>query len=413
MALTDQVNSLATRVATEFKSIRTALAGKQATGDYATNTALTNGLASKANSTHSHVIADVTSLQAALDGKAAVPAAPTAQTIASGTITPDANVNKRYNYTLTGNATLGTPANGGDQDVIFMFFSASGANRVLSFGSAYYGVSGSPTSLTIPSGEQAYVCVRRSAVSGRWIVERASLLTALAVALEYLGAGAWVNGAASGSTAQYPAGLAENDVCYAVVHSRESTTVLPASAGGWTKVYEATGGSGTVGDSTGPTRMTFYKKVVPAGGLSGTATDLAGFGTTSAGAVIHGFRPRPGLTVTEAGAVNSRTTASTSLAGTTGTIDLAPNDIVLTAIGAPDDTVTDISLTDQTAPGITWGAGSRSPNATPASATGNDRAEATFIMPVATGTGTVALTYSGTQTTAETGITAALRIRAA
>lgn len=48
-----------------------ALSGKQATGDYATNTALTSGLSGKANSSHTHVIGDVSSLQAALDGKQA------------------------------------------------------------------------------------------------------------------------------------------------------------------------------------------------------------------------------------------------------------------------------------------------------------------------------------------------------
>lgn len=45
------------------------LATKQPTGDYATNTALTTGLAGKANAEHSHAIADVSGLQAALDGK--------------------------------------------------------------------------------------------------------------------------------------------------------------------------------------------------------------------------------------------------------------------------------------------------------------------------------------------------------
>lgn len=43
------------------------LATKQPTGDYATNTALTTGLAGKANAEHSHAIADVTDLQTTLD----------------------------------------------------------------------------------------------------------------------------------------------------------------------------------------------------------------------------------------------------------------------------------------------------------------------------------------------------------
>ena len=50
------------------------LATKQPTGDYATNTALTTGLAGKANAEHSHAIADVSGLQAALNGKLATTA---------------------------------------------------------------------------------------------------------------------------------------------------------------------------------------------------------------------------------------------------------------------------------------------------------------------------------------------------
>lgn len=47
--------------------VDTELAKKQAKGDYATNTALTKGLAGKANSSHTHTIANVTGLQDALN----------------------------------------------------------------------------------------------------------------------------------------------------------------------------------------------------------------------------------------------------------------------------------------------------------------------------------------------------------
>lgn len=49
--------------------VDTQLATKQPTGDYATTTELTTGLAGKANAEHSHAIADVSGLQTALDGK--------------------------------------------------------------------------------------------------------------------------------------------------------------------------------------------------------------------------------------------------------------------------------------------------------------------------------------------------------
>lgn len=47
--------------------VDTELAKKQTKGDYATNTALTQGLAGKANSSHTHTIANVTGLQDALN----------------------------------------------------------------------------------------------------------------------------------------------------------------------------------------------------------------------------------------------------------------------------------------------------------------------------------------------------------
>lgn len=51
-------------------TLTTELAKKQGKGDYATNTALTQGLAGKANTAHTHTIANVTNLQATLDAKA-------------------------------------------------------------------------------------------------------------------------------------------------------------------------------------------------------------------------------------------------------------------------------------------------------------------------------------------------------
>lgn len=60
-----------THPTSDVTGLDTALAGKQASGDYATNTALTTGLAGKAASSHTHTIANVTGLQGLLDGKQA------------------------------------------------------------------------------------------------------------------------------------------------------------------------------------------------------------------------------------------------------------------------------------------------------------------------------------------------------
>jgi hypothetical protein len=55
----------------DVTGLQSALDGKQASGDYATNTALSSGLSGKANTSHTHTIANVTGLQSALDAKAA------------------------------------------------------------------------------------------------------------------------------------------------------------------------------------------------------------------------------------------------------------------------------------------------------------------------------------------------------
>lgn len=68
--LRDRSTHTGTQAISTVTGLQTALDGKQPTGDYATNTALTNGLATKANVSHTHVIADVTNLQTTLDGKA-------------------------------------------------------------------------------------------------------------------------------------------------------------------------------------------------------------------------------------------------------------------------------------------------------------------------------------------------------
>lgn len=58
-----------THIISNVTGLQTALDGKQSSGDYATNTGLSDGLALKANLVHTHTISNVTGLQAALDAK--------------------------------------------------------------------------------------------------------------------------------------------------------------------------------------------------------------------------------------------------------------------------------------------------------------------------------------------------------
>lgn len=57
-----------THVISNVTGLQAALDGKQPTGSYTTTTQLTDGLATKANTVHTHVISDTTGLQAAIDG---------------------------------------------------------------------------------------------------------------------------------------------------------------------------------------------------------------------------------------------------------------------------------------------------------------------------------------------------------
>lgn len=70
--LASKADTAHTHAVADVTSLQAVLDGKQATGDYATNTALTAGLATKANASHTHTVANVTGLQTVLDNKAAL-----------------------------------------------------------------------------------------------------------------------------------------------------------------------------------------------------------------------------------------------------------------------------------------------------------------------------------------------------
>ena len=70
--LAGKANKAHTHAVADVTGLQTALDGKQPKGDYATSKALTEGLAGKANTVHTHTIANVTGLQDALNGKLSV-----------------------------------------------------------------------------------------------------------------------------------------------------------------------------------------------------------------------------------------------------------------------------------------------------------------------------------------------------
>lgn len=70
--LADKADKAHTHAVADVTGLQTALDGMQPKGDYATSKALTEGLAGKANTAHTHTIANVTGLQDALNGKLSV-----------------------------------------------------------------------------------------------------------------------------------------------------------------------------------------------------------------------------------------------------------------------------------------------------------------------------------------------------
>lgn len=70
--LAGKANKSHTHAVADVTGLQTALDGKQVKGDYATSKDLADGLAGKANTAHTHTVADVTGLQDALNGKLSV-----------------------------------------------------------------------------------------------------------------------------------------------------------------------------------------------------------------------------------------------------------------------------------------------------------------------------------------------------
>lgn len=93
-ALAGKANTSHTHIISDVTNLQTSLDAK------ATTTALTAGLATKANTSHTHTISDVTGLQTALDGKAAVSHTHTGSQITDfDSYTTSLGYKKTVNYT--------------------------------------------------------------------------------------------------------------------------------------------------------------------------------------------------------------------------------------------------------------------------------------------------------------------------
>ncbi|WP_156893119.1 hypothetical protein [Actinokineospora enzanensis] len=136
----------------------------------ATATDLTNGLAGKAALSHTHSIAQVTGLQAALDGKAAA-YVPQALTDAA-TLSVDASLGRHFRVTLGGNRTLAAPSSGVDGQMILLEVTQDGTGgRTLTAGTGVV-LGDDVASLALSTGANRtdYVLLLFHAAKGKWSV---------------------------------------------------------------------------------------------------------------------------------------------------------------------------------------------------------------------------------------------------
>lgn len=227
-----------------------------------------------------------------------------------------------------------------------------------------------------------------------------------------LSAGPWTNGAQNPQPT-YPSGLQQGDVVYLIAVSRPSTISINILSG-WEFVGDATGGGGTEGSGTGPTRVSVLKRTVGAGGLSGTVATGLFTGTNAAVCHLRAYRgPSAGVAFAETFTSYSNSSASTTVGGTGGgSLTLAVDDIVLAILAGPDDTVTAYTVSNLAASGATFGTLSQSPSGTFSTATGNDLAMACVTRTVTSGSSSSAPVVTATADASETSMGFLLRVRA-
>lgn len=166
----------------------------------------------------------------------------------------------------------------------------------------------------------------------------------------------WVASASSTSIAPaYPAGLVEGDQLYLIIHSKPSTTA-PSTPSGWSLVGTATGGGGSLGTSTGPTRMTVFTRAVPSGGVGATQSVTLGSGSSAVAFMwaFHATGTGAQFEDETFGSWSKTSTSSTRYDGTIpGGLDLAQGDQAIVMVGATATDVGFILVDFLTATGVT------------------------------------------------------------
>jgi hypothetical protein len=240
--------------------------------------------------------------------------------------------------------------------------------------------------------------------------------------------GGWVAAAPASTLAvPYPAAAADggasaNDRIYMLLHTKPDS-VAPTPSGSWTLAEEVTGGSGTVGGGTGPTRWSVYYRSVPGGGLTTTTPVTITGASVAQGAMVQ-LRPDSGAVTWSHDVVNGSITSSTTDLACTATSapsgGIADDDHVIVLVGAPDDAETDQAVATIVASGATIGTPAQPVNSTTSlaigtnsSSLGNDAAATIWDAEVTAGSSSAAPSITGTGSSGETRHVAWLVVKAA
>jgi hypothetical protein len=238
--------------------------------------------------------------------------------------------------------------------------------------------------------------------------------------LTFVGSTAWVAPNSNSTISpNYPSGLSEGDVVYAVHHLKPNTATI-ATPTDWSVVGSATGGGGSQGAGTGQTKMQVFKRTVPAGGLSGSQA-FSITGGSSPVAHMQAWRGN-GVNIvwdTETLTFYSRATGSTAFGGTgAANLTLGEKDALVVVVGSPDDQSSNINITSLSAAGTTLNALTKAPdatqntNATITNSFGSDISAASAYATIASGTSSAAPVVTAAGNSSETGMGLFFRVSA-
>lgn len=228
----------------------------------------------------------------------------------------------------------------------------------------------------------------------------------------YGSAGGGANGTTSVAVT-CPATVNAGDLLVMVFTSGSTGNSTPATPSGWTAPSNNSFAStdGTWGLDAGPRRVTIFTKVA-VGNEDGTTVTvtIAGDTNNSCRGNVYRFTKSQALygwdVVCHGGADSTSGTGFSVTAG--AAISFAPGDHLLIAVGQRVDSATQ-SAQSITASGITFG--TRTNRASVAVTTGHDHRHVVDTVPVSSGSGTVAPTWSYTASASVSGGCAFVRIR--